>query len=507
MKRKTILGSLAVRLAAAFFCLWLLSMALLTVTLAGDIRRQASPVYAEALEAALEELREVAAARSLRAEDLSFTPPEVHFTPRVSLSLLRPKELTLFRGSLILIPRGVVMKSEGFDMFGIPLGNVGLNVIDGKLCISNPSDTQNAFGVHTTQNGFFLTFSADPLRKGSFPSAEIRGNYPEEKSYAASPVVVVTAPRLTDEAMMDSIDRDEWHFDSTRLLQGSVLRGLWLTDGAGEKTAFVVAAYGWDPLYAALGMLPLAGLILLLFFLLLGTLLWLNLRRTLVKPLRSLGEALAAEPLQVTELEYDCSWSFRELRDLLGPYLLRRQLQTAALTLNGTPAADPACCPELTERFSRAEESLAPMLLERTHKITREYAAAGAVNGSASQLEDVLLALFREAAPFIESGSPLLERTRSEGDFLLAELEVQTKHRLGKADYLRLWEGVYRSPADGNAPGAGLRRAVAGLPGSFAAVRGTKRGLVLTAGLPKRKAQPAVETRQQTGGLTEKRKV
>ena len=32
MKRKTILGSLAVRLAAAFFCLWLLSMALLTVT-------------------------------------------------------------------------------------------------------------------------------------------------------------------------------------------------------------------------------------------------------------------------------------------------------------------------------------------------------------------------------------------------------------------------------------------------------------------------------------------
>ena len=57
MKQRSIIGSLARRMALGMLCLWLAVAALLTILVAGDIRAQSAPVYAEALERAMEELR------------------------------------------------------------------------------------------------------------------------------------------------------------------------------------------------------------------------------------------------------------------------------------------------------------------------------------------------------------------------------------------------------------------------------------------------------------------
>ncbi len=102
-------------------------------------------------------------------------------------------------------------------------------------------------------------------------------------------------------------------------------------------------------------------------------------------------------------------------------------------------------------------------------------------------MEEALLVLFREAIAYAEQGRRMGLRTIAREGFLLLEAQVHTKRRrarAGEAELALLWEGIYRSPRDSDAPGAKLRRACDAIPGSFAAVRRVKHGLALTLGLP-----------------------
>ena len=139
----------------------------------------------------------------------------------------------------------------------------------------------------------------------------------------------------------------------------------------------------------------------------------------------------------------------------------------------------------LTELQS-AEGKLLPILMDRGLKINRELKADGRINASRDQAEDILLALFRETVDYALQGEKMTIRTLERAGFLLAEIEVRSKLHVSDLPYERLWDGVYRSPADGDAPGAKLRKAMWRLPGSFATVRKTKKGLALTLGLPKK---------------------
>ena len=176
---------------------------------------------------------------------------------------------------------------------------------------------------------------------------------------------------------------------------------------------------------------------------------------------------------------------FRELRDVMAAGLLRRQMMRAAAERTGAEALPAEECPLLLSELQRAEGKLLPILLDRGQRVSRDLRADGRVCASREQLEDVLLALFREVIDYAERNEEMTVRTLERAGFLLAEIEVKTK-RLHELAYERLWDGIYRSPADGDAPGAKLRRAMWHLPGAFAAVRKTKKGLTLTLGLPKK---------------------
>ena len=103
---------------------------------------------------------------------------------------------------------------------------------------------------------------------------------------------------------------------------------------------------------------------------------------------------------------------------------------------------------------------------------------------TAAQAEEALQALIREFMPYASPHERFLLRTGRKGNLLLAEVEIDTDHHLRYGTCANLWEGVYRTSGGGGAPGDKLRRAAAAIPGAFAAVRRTKRGLALTLGLP-----------------------
>ena len=216
----------------------------------------------------------------------------------------------------------------------------------------------------------------------------------------------------------------------------------------------------------------------LAIFLLLGLLLWLRLRYGLLRPLKELNGALEASLLEVSPQEFDYALPYRELRDLTGRYLLRRQMLTAALP------SPPESASDLTELLDAAQRKLLPLLDARRLRPTPEYRAVSPAAASPEALQEALLALIREALPYGDQGEKLVLRTLEREDFLLAEAEVLTRHRLRTGDYAALWESVYRLPPWSNAPGSALRRASAAIPGSFCTVRKTKHGLVLTLGLP-----------------------
>ena len=103
-------------------------------------------------------------------------------------------------------------------------------------------------------------------------------------------------------------------------------------------------------------------------------------------------------------------------------------------------------------------------------------------------MEEALLALIREALPYGEQDEKLVLRIQEREGFILAEAEVRTK-AFRSGTYEALWEGIYRLPGRGDAPGAKLRRASAAIPCSFVSVHKTRRALCLTLGLPAAKAE------------------
>ena len=489
MKQRSIISSLAKRTVAGMLCLWLLSMAVLTLVLAGSIQARTTAFYTSELEQALAGLQEGFRAEPVSAAELDFSLPQRDFYPVNGFPLLRIRAVSLRRGTLSMNVRGAINRSEGFDLTGAVIGNVGLLITEGRLGVSNMSDTVSQLGmkVASSQLGFFLTFLDDPVRSGSFPSAEYSGNYAGEPAQASSPM---TPTNFTAAEILDGMDSGELHFDSARLRQSAVLRGRWLTDGAGEKRCFVVAAYGWSPLLEAVYQLAHVYILAFAVFQLVGLAVWLGLRRSIVRPLKSLERAMGAEPLSVSKSEYDYRMPYGELRGPIAAYLLRRQMMQAVAAVSSIPNRPAEECPLLLTELQSAEGKLLPILMDRGLKINRELKADGRINASRDQAEDILLALFRETVDYALQGEKMTIRTLERAGFLLAEIEVRSKLHVSDLPYERLWDGVYRSPADGDAPGAKLRKAMWRLPGSFATVRKTKRGLALTLGLPKKSESP-----------------
>lgn len=485
MNGNRILKNLALRLGAILLCCWLLCMTLLTLLLAEDVRRQAARVCTETLEEALEELRARDLPESAEAGELAFSLPEVHFTPAVSLPLLRARELTVFKGSLSMNSRGVVMNAEGIDTGDAAPGTLGLRISEGKLAFKSASDVKNAAGGLTALSrlSFLVTFREDPLRGGSFPSAEYSGGRFDESPRLVPPAEQTVPAQYTAPELMDGIAEGSLRFDSASLRQSAVLRGVWLTDASGQKRFFVLAACGWSPLQEAVRLLPPLYLLSLPFFLLPGLLLCLHFRRTLTKPLRELAADLERETLPVSDREYDYRMEYAELRALLSAWLLRRQLLEAETRRSGGPP--PEVCPVLLAGLRRAEDSLQPILCDRGQRIVRSLQADGRVAASREDLENALLAFFRETFPYLEDNGEMRLATASCGGWLLVELRIRVKHRLDREQFRALWDGVYREPRDGDAPGAKLRRAISEIPGAFTAVRSAGHGLALTLGLPR----------------------
>ncbi len=484
MSERGIIGSLARRTAAGMLCLWLVSMAVLTLVLAGSIQVRTTAFYASELERALDELQEDFRAGPVSAAELDFSLPQRDFYPVNGFPLLRIRAVSLRRGTLSMNARGAINRAEGFDLTGAVLGNVGLLITEGRLGVNNMSDTVSQLGrkVPSSQLSFFLTFQDDPVRKGSFPSAEYSGDYAGEQGQASP-----AAPAdFTAAELLDGMDSEELHFDSARLRQSAVLRGRWLSDEAGEKRCFIVAAYGWSPLLEAVYQLAHVYFLAFAVFQLAGVAVWLGLRLSIVRPLKSLERALRAEPMSVSKAEYDYRMPYRELRGPMAAWLLRRQMMQAAAAASSIQALPAEERPLLLSELQRAEGKLLPILTDRGQRITREFTADGRISATAEQVEDVLLALFREIIDYALQNEIMVIRTFERAGFLLAEVEVRTKVRVSDLPYEQLWDGIYRSPADGDAPGAKLRKAMWRLPGSFAAVRKTKKGLALTLGLPKK---------------------
>ncbi len=492
---RSLSGSLAGRLGVLVCILWLLSMGLATCFCAKDLGRQAARAGEDALKAFFSD------AASGAAEFL----PEVLFRPADSVLLRKTGEFRLTKAALLLDEQGIVIGSNGFrmpdpasvdtvkelvskraqpvytilgDFTGqdpsIP-AEMGLAVWEGKLSLLAVQASTDKW----QPTRFSLAFRDAPKWGVSFPSHEIDGDYPDKKKKYNIGLPVPGERHEPSLELLDGIDSGTLHFDSDGVLQGSRLRGAWLRDEEGQPVCFLLAAYGWSPLSMAFRLLSGVYIVSLVLFLLLGFLLWLGLGRSLVRPLKAWDAALGDTLREVSPTEFDYAFRYRELRDLAGSWLLRRQMLSAApVAPQETGRAD------LNEAMESARRKLLPRIAAHRLDPAADYRAEGVVAVSPEALEEALLALIREALPFGEQDETLTLRTEEKEGFLLAEAEVRTK-KLRSGAYASLWEGVYRLPAHGDAPGAKLRRASAALPGSFCAVRRTKKGLALTLGLPR----------------------
>ncbi len=473
-------GMLALKLGAVLLCAWLAAMAANISLLAGYIREQTVPLFAAELEETLDSLT------GAKLPD-GFTLPEPEYTvdtelkldyiwlgfnlqyiafeptgsfPGVNAATLRPKNawLTLDKDGWLVSEKGFAY-SEDWNL------RAGLTVHSGFLsliAVDGGSSNYLNFQGRSTNSGIF------PARGEANRVLVDRVN--REKVFR----------RETPPELLEGIESGEFSFDSAMLRKTTVLRGRWLRDEQGKPVTFLLAAYGWNPFAAAVKALLPFGARLLVFFLLLGALLWLALRRSLLQPMKALNKALATSPVEVSAGEFDYALRYRELQSLTSGYLLRRQMLSAAP--EAPPEADRA---DLNEAMEAARRKLLPLILDRNLNPVLELAKSGKAAADPEKLTDALLALIREVLPYGNGHARLLLRTGEKEGFLLAEAEVGTKWQLRSGAFASLWEGVYRLPGSGDAPGAKLRRASAALPGSFCAVRRTKKGLALTLGLPK----------------------
>ena len=478
---------LAVRIGALVCALWLLSMGLLTCVTAKDLGRQAAAESEAALEAFFGEVEMAAASL-----------PERIFRPGNGILTRSGMEFDLMKAVLILNERGIVTENEGFQV-ELPAADaaaeLGLAVMEGRLSLmfsANPGIGNNRSAKSSRS---YLTFRDAPQLGVSFPCREIAGDYPdEEEKYAVGiPVqkgeihegaipspAILSVPETEFRPpleLLDGIESGALHFDADSVFQGSRLRGTWLRDAEGKPASFLLAAYGWSPLAMAIRLLPGAYLVSLAVFLLLGCFLWLAQFRSLVRPLKEWDAALGDALLAVCPEEFDYASRYRELRDLAALYLLRRQMQETAPQ---KPSAEKV---DLVSAMDTAQRKLLPLIDARRMDPAMDVRTEGIVAASPKALEDALLALIREALPYGEQDEKLTLRILERETFLLAEAEIRTKvFRVGA--YEALWEGIYRLPGRGDAPGAKLRKSVAAIPGSFCAVRKTRHGLCLTLGLP-----------------------
>jgi len=477
---RSLAGALALRLGVILLILWAVSVFTALCLLAGYVREQTLPVVTETLEEWLEgQPEDGSAALSL---------PEIELTPdyesRISKRWLGVGGATyvyypssgsfppVARMPLLVVQRAVLT----VDRSGTVRKNDGFYINKYQPYITALTVNKNTLSGISWEAGLLpvpLTFHSFSLRSGSFPMWEDSQELSSDKA-----LVQAAQLRQTPLKLLDGIESGEYRFDSRYLWQTAVLRGRWLRNEAGEPETFVMAAYGWSPLRAAAKAIRPFALGLLAFFLLLGALVWLGLHRSLIRPLERLGAALTEAPLAADPAEFDYSFRWRELRDVTAAYLLRHQMQEAS-------AVQPAKAADLTGAVEEARRKLLPMIDARRLDPVADYRAEGAVAAGPEALENALLALIQEALPYGEQDEKLTLRTMEKEGFLLAEAEVRTKWFLRSGAYAALWEGVYRLPADSEAPGARLRKASAAIPGSFCAVRKTKHGLVLTLGLPK----------------------
>ncbi len=493
MKSRSLLKSTAVRLLALLLCLWLLGMVLLTMALAGDIQRQAQPILTLTLE------RELAAAGEdypllgdamTKAEALDgyFSPEALTFTPEATLPLLRPAVVSPKRAWILLDEKGILRDMRGLKSWDLAVGNTGFTLWEEKYWAYywNPElfrSLNRSFDSVTgrAMDGTLVTFKGrSRLFSAAFPIQGPEKFDPAEGVNPAAPPSQEMAAR-TSERLLNGLEEGRYRFGANLLHLTTLLRGRWLRDASGQKCGFLLAAWDWDPLSVAVGMLIWIYLLALAVFLLAWGLLCLSLRRSLTKPLRELALAVKESPLHVTEREFDFRFRYAEVQDLLADELMRRQMQEAEAPL---PALPPEECPGLLASLQRAEDKLLPILMDRGQRIRRELTADGYIPAAADPLEDCLLALFREAVAFAEQNSRMVLRTRESSGFLLTEIEVRTKRALKAKEFSALWNGICRQPLDGDAPGAKLRKATAALPGSFCALRRTKHGLALVLGLP-----------------------
>ena len=498
MRERGIIAVMARRLAAGMLVIWLLTMALATILLAGDLLRQGAAACAPALEQALADCAsEQGRLGEWKASEILPELPEVHFTPTLEFPLLNLREINFWSASMTLSASRMIVRSQGLAIGSAAEAYSGFTVREGRLYLYLTESMLDNMGPERSRiDPFFysygsaelprpfLTFRAFPLRRGSFPCAEISGDYPSEARY--DPLKPADRGNAAPESLLDGIEGGELHFDSRRLIQGSLLRGVWLRDGEGNKRCFILGAYGWCPLFEAAYALGSVYLLSFVLYQLLGVLVWLSFRRSLAVPLGRRARAMLEDPLGVSREEYDYRTPFRELRSPIAAGLLRRQLLRADALLPAPEAREAEDCPLLLATLERCEDKLLPILVDRGQRITRVLRADGRVRASEEQVEDALLALFRETFAFTELNAEMVVRTLERGGFLLAEIEIRSKRGMKELEYERLWDGVYRSPADGDAPGAKLRMAMHRLPGSFAAVRKTGKGLALTLGLPKK---------------------
>ncbi len=493
MKRKSLFRSTAIRLLVVLLCLWLLAMVLLTAALAGDIQRQAQPVFAAALE---KELARAGEDYPLLGDEMTkpealdgyFAPESLSFTPETSLPLLRSVNVTPQRAWILLDEKGILREMRGLKGWDMALGHTGVTLWEEKYLAYywNPSlfrSINRTFSTFSGRSvdGTLLAFEGSSrLFSAAFPLQGELDYDPAERFHPAAPpsreLVSQTDPRL-----LDGLEEGRYRFGSNRLRLTTLLRGRWLRDGDGQKRWFLMAALDWDPLSTAAEMLAYIYPLTLAVFLLAWALLCLTLRRSLIRPLRELGRAVDGSPLSVTEREFDYRFRYGEVQDLLSKELLRRQMLAA-----GTPAGDipPEACPVLLTALQRAEDKLLPILMDRGQRLRRELEADGRIPTSFDQLEDCLLALFREALAYAEQNCRMVLRTEEKSGFLLAEVRVKSRRGHKEKEFSALWNGIYRRPLDGDAPGAKLRKAVAVLPGAFAGVYRTKDGLALVLGLP-----------------------
>ncbi len=493
MKRKSLFRSTAIRLLVVLLCLWLLAMVLLTAALAGDIQRQAQPVFAAALE---KELARAGEDHLLLGDEMTkpealerhFAPQALSFAPETSLPLLRSVTVTPKRAWILMDEKGILREMRGLKGWDMALGHTGVTLWEEKYLAYywDPSlfhsinRTFSTFSGRSVDGTLLVFEGSSRLFSAAFPLQGELDYEPTDRFHPAAPPSRELASQ-TDPRLLDGLEEGRYRFGSNRLPLTTLLRGRWLRDGEGQGRWFLMAALDWDPLSTAAGMLVYIYPLTLAIFLLAWGLLCLALRRSLTGPLEALAGAVEEAPLSVSEREFDYRFRYGEIQDLLSKELLRRQMLEA-----GPPAGDipPEACPVLLTALQRSEDKLLPILMDRGQRIRRELEADGRIPATADQLEDCLLALFREALAFAEQNCRMLLRTEEKSGFLLAEVGVRSRRGHRAKEYSALWNGIYRRPLDSDAPGAKLRKAAAALPGAFAAVRRTKDGLILTLGLP-----------------------